>query len=52
MPLAGEPDDDEAVDEHRHRGGPLDCFPAPALRLFKPEALLYVSIGNLNAPAG
>ncbi|MEI6257654.1 MAG: hypothetical protein WCQ77_13520 [Planctomycetota bacterium] len=52
MPFAGEPDDDQSVDQHRHRSGPLDHLSTPALRLLEPEALLHVAVGDLDAPAG
>ncbi len=37
MPFGGEPRDDQAVQQHGGWRGPLDCFPAPTLRLLETE---------------
>lgn len=52
MPMAfmDEQDDEQGVDQRRHRRGPRDRFWAPALRLLKPEGLLHVAICDLDVP--
>ena len=51
MPLGGEPENDERVEKHGQRGGPLNCLAAPALRFLKPQALLAVAECDFDTPS-
>src|SRR5207253_1926816 len=49
-PFLAEPHDDQAVEQHGYRRGPLDRLAAPALRLFKAQVDLAVMKRHLDAP--
>ena len=50
MTFFGEPQHDQAVQQHRHRRGSLDGAARPALRFFKAQRLLAVVEGDFQAP--